>query len=89
MDGNGSKDRHANDMLTSKGQKFINRSDCCASIIFALITIIGKKKLNASKFFYNALRTKVRNKIKTNDFNNVEQDTSKLFFLFQAYFLWF
>lgn len=44
MDGNDTKDRHANDMLILMGQKFINRSDCCASIIFVLITIIGKKK---------------------------------------------
>lgn len=51
MDGNDTKDRHANDMLILMGQKFINRSDCCASIIFVLITIIGKKKWMLPNFF--------------------------------------
>ena len=50
------------------------------------ITIIVKK-MNASKFFPHALRTKVSNKIKTNHFNNVEQNTSKLFLLFWAHIL--
>ena len=50
------------------------------------ITIIVKK-MNASKFFPHAFRTKVSNKIKTNHFNNVEQNTNKLFLLFWAHIL--
>lgn len=70
-------------MFIYKGQKFANR---CRSIIFVLLTIAGKKKKNAFKLLKNALRTKVSNKIKMSPFNNAEQDTSKLFLLFQAYF---
>lgn len=53
-----------------KGQKFINRFDCCGRI-FALITIIGKKKMITSKLLYNVLGIKVSNKISIKYFNEV------------------
>lgn len=74
-------------MITTKGQSFINRSDCYANIICTHYSNWKEKKMNASKVFNNALGTKVSSKIKINHFNNVEEDTSKLSSLPSIFFI--